>query len=187
MTFCRLLSAVVALVVLAGCAGTPPPPTASGSPDAPIEYLLGAGDQLQITVLGQADLTGAHTVDPSGAISIPLVGRIVAAGTTTRGLEATIAARLGQNYLRDPNVTIQVTQYRPFYILGEVNNAGQYPYSAGLTVQQAVAVAGGFTPRAAQMSVEVVRQTATGTAVLMLQLLDQVYPGDTITVRQRLL
>lgn len=186
MNLTRLISAVAALLVLAGCAGTPAP-TASGAADAPIEYLLGAGDQLTITVLGQADLTGSYTVDPSGAISVPLVGNVAAAGATTRGLEASIEARLAANYLRDPNVTIQVTQYRPFYILGEVNNAGQYPYSAGLTIQQAIAVAGGFTPRAAQMSMEVVRETATGTVVLMLQLLDEVYPGDTITVRQRLL
>lgn len=118
---------------------------------------------------------------------MPLIGQIQVEGATAPELEARIEAALRQNYLRNPNVTVQIGQYRPFFILGEVVSAGQYPYIADLTVQQAIAIAGGFTPRAQQSTVEVVRQYAGQTYVLRLGLLDLILPGDTVTVRQRLL
>ncbi len=179
----RLFSPLLALVLLAACVAQPEPfvePPPSG------QLLLGSGDRLQIIVLGQPDLSGAHTIDEAGLISMPLVGSIGARGRTPQGLESTIAGALRQGYLRDPDVTVQVTQFRPIFVMGEVGASGQYPYVVRLTVQQAIALAGGFSPRANRISVDIVRQFGRDTISLREGMLDQVFPGDTITVRQRL-
>lgn len=160
----------------------PPAP----EPSAPVQILLDAGDQLQITVLEQPDLTGAYTVDETGVITMPLIGSVAARGRTSQGLSSAIEVALQQGFLRSPDVTVQVSQYRPIFVLGEVGNPGQYAYLAGLTAQQAVALAGGFTARANQNVVDVVRRSGTDSYELRLELSDQVLPGDTLTVRQRL-
>jgi polysaccharide export outer membrane protein len=178
----RLLCSLLALALLAACVSvdtTPPPPT-------PSQIALDSGDQLQITVLGQTDLSGAFTIDAAGNVTLPLVGTVGARGRTTQGLAGVIENALRQSYLRDPDVTVQVTQYRPFFVLGEVGNPGQYPFVAGLTVQQAVAIAGGFTPRANQTGFDVVRRSGTASVQMHLRLNDPILPGDTLTVRQRL-
>lgn len=185
MNFARLISCLAALAILGACATSPPLPT-GGALQPSAQLLLDSGDQLRIVVLDQADLTGTYTVDESGRIAMPLVGQIQARGRTPEGLESVIAAALRQNYLRNPDVTVSVETFRPIFVLGEVASPGQYPFVAGLTVQQVVAIAGGFTPRARQAFVDVVRRVDGRPVSIRLELLDPIVPGDTITIGQRL-
>ena len=148
-------------------------------------YRVGSGDKLTIRVAGEADLSGEFPVDASGAISLPYVQSVTVAGLTTPQIEGLIASRLRQGYIRDPQVAVQVVSLRPFYIMGEVTSAGSFPYQAGLTVQQAIAVAAGFSPRADQSMVLLTRRDARGTVTTKVPLTTQVYPGDIIYVRER--
>ncbi|MDE2384218.1 MAG: polysaccharide export protein [Alphaproteobacteria bacterium] len=148
-------------------------------------YRVGSGDKLQIRVAGEADLSGEFPVDASGAISLPYVQSVTVAGMTTPQIEAMIATRLRQGFLRDPQVSVQAVSLRPFFILGEVTTAGSYPYQAGLTVQQAIALAAGFGPRADKSIVLLTRRDARGTITTKVPLATQVFPGDIIYVRER--
>ncbi len=148
-------------------------------------YLLDTGDKLRITVFGQADLSGEYTVDGTGAISMPLLPPISARGLTAEEFEAALEAELCEKLLRNPNVSIQVTQFRPFFILGEVKNAGQYPYVSGMTVQSAAAIAGGFTYRANVDRVTITRNRGDRIVELGVDSNEAVLPGDTILVRER--
>ena len=184
MMLARPLFLLAALLVLAACA------TPQLTPVAPLpaaQLMLGSGDELQITVLDQPDLGGTYTVDEAGTISMPLIGSVGVRGRTAEQLEAAIAAAYRNGFLRNPDVTVQVIAFRPIFVMGEVATSGQYAYVAGLTVQQAIAIAGGFTPRANQFFVDVVRRSGASSVELRLEMLDWVMPGDTITVRQRLI
>jgi polysaccharide biosynthesis/export protein len=184
MKILRRMLSVAALLWLAACMA--PPELAPATPIPAGQIPLDSGDQLRIVVLGQDDLTGTYTVDEGGSISMPLIGRVTARGRTTASLEAAIAAALREGFLRSPDVTVRVEAFRPIFVLGEVTNPGQYAYTVGLTVQQAIATAGGFTPRGSQTTFDVVRRSGRSVTPLRLGLLDWVAPGDTITVRQRL-
>ncbi|MBX3505314.1 MAG: polysaccharide export protein [Parvibaculum sp.] len=148
-------------------------------------YLLDSGDKLRITVFGQADLSGEYAVDGTGAVSMPLLPPIYARGLTADEFAAALEAELGEKLLRNPNVSIQVTQFRPFFILGEVKNAGQYPYVAGMTVQSAAAIAGGFTYRANVDRVTITRSKGDRIVELGVDSTAVVMPGDTVLVRER--
>ncbi len=113
-----------------------------------IQYQLGTGDKIKVVIYGQNDLSGEFKLDGSGRISLPLLNEIQAAGLTVAELESKIVTRLSPDYLIDPKVNIEVIKYRPFFIIGEVKNPGQYPYVSGMTVLTAVALAGGYTYRA---------------------------------------
>ena len=112
---------------------------------------------MRVIVFGQENLSNSFSVDSSGAIAMPLIGQVRAQGLTTSELAGAIEARLGQGYVREPRVSVEVEAFRPFFVMGEVNVAGQYPFINGMTVQNAIAVAGGFTPRAVQDSVDITR------------------------------
>src|SRR5690348_16769692 len=114
----------------------------------PTPYTLDAGDRLRVVVFGQPGISNSYTVDAGGNVTLPLVGTIAARGRTTQALAKTITERLKAGYVREPNVSVEVEAYRPFFILGEVTTPGQYPYVANITAQAAVAIAGGFSPRA---------------------------------------
>ncbi len=129
---------------------------AAASPYQP-PYTLDAGDKLRVVVFGQDGISNTYIVDAGGNVSLPLVGSVAARGITTQQLSQRIAARLKQGYVRDPHVTVEVETYRPFFILGEVTTPGQYPYVADMTVEKAVAIAGGFAPRAYKDKVELTR------------------------------
>ncbi len=148
-------------------------------------YRVGAGDRLNIRVLGQADLSGQYLVDGAGNISMPLVQTMRVAGMSAPQIEHMIIGRLQNGYLRSPSVSVQVTDLRPFFILGEVTNAGSFPYQAGMTVQNAIALAGGYSPRANQEKVLLTRKSIEGTASHRVPVTTQVYPGDIIFVRER--
>ena len=180
-----LLVALAALLpVLSGCGSYRPAPKAFH--EATIQpYRLDAGDRLRITVFEQTGLTNTYSVDQAGYVAFPLIGSVPARGRTIQELESVIAAKLRQGYLREPDVSIEVDRYRSIFVMGEVGQAGQYSYVAGMTVQNAIAVAGGFSPRANQANVDITRQIngeiMTGRVVTS----DPILPGDTIYVRER--
>lgn len=180
-----LFSALLAVSMLAGCSSYRPVPEAFHKVlDEP--YRLGAGDRVRITVFDQEGLTNTYSVGQSGYLSFPLVGAVPARGHTAQQLEAEIADKLRQGYLRDPDVTVEIDRYRPIFVMGEVGAAGQYSYVPGLTVQKAVAIAGGFTPRANQGSVDITRDINGNVMTGRVLTSDPLLPGDTVYVRERL-
>jgi polysaccharide export outer membrane protein len=179
-------SALLGLLVLGGCASEPQVGPALHA-ELVSPYRLDSGDRLRVIVFGQPDLTNSYVVDQSGAITVPLIGQVPARGQTTGEIQLAIATRLRQGYVRDPNVSVEVDRYRPFFAMGEVAAAGQYSYVPGMTVQQAIAVAGGFTPRADKAGVQVTRSIDGRIETARLSLSDPVAPGDTLYVRERLL
>jgi polysaccharide export outer membrane protein len=155
--------------------------------DAPAEatYTLDTGDTLRIFVYGQQNLSRLYTVDARGSIMIPLLGVVRARGLTTSALASRIRARLGSQYVRDPHVTVDIHENRPFFILGEVRQSGKYPYVHGMTIEMAVAIAGGYTPRASERRVRVSRAGRHGPEMLEGGPNFMVRPGDTITIQER--
>ena len=154
---------------------------ASYSPD----YTLDSGDKLRVVVFGQDGITNSYTVDAGGNVNLPLVGTVPARGATTQQLSRVIADRLKQGYVREPHVSVEVEAYRPFFILGEVTTPGQYPYVANMTAETAIAIAGGFAPRASKSKVQLTRnapgQQINGEVPLNFPL----RPGDTVVVKER--
>jgi len=170
-------------------AGGAVPPFGASGEAAAYEYLngyrVGAGDKLTIRVMGQPELTGSYVVDPSGNLSMPLINTFPVAGLTMRGIERTITRKLRDGYLRTPSVSVQPAALRPFFILGEVKRAGNFPYQPGMTVQNAIAMARGYSDRADMGEVLVTRRTARGTSTYKVPVTTQIYPGDIIFVRER--
>jgi polysaccharide biosynthesis/export protein len=148
-------------------------------------YTLSTGDRLRVIVFGQDNLSNVYAVDSQGRISMPLIGAVDATGRTTQSLERQIEGRLRGGFLREPKVSVEVDAYRPFFILGEVTASGQYPYVNGMTVQTAVAIAGGFTPRGDRYVAVVTRQVNGEIITGEVSLTQPVMPGDTITIRER--
>jgi polysaccharide export outer membrane protein len=150
-------------------------------------YQLGAGDKVRITVFGEETLTGQYSVTGAGQISFPLIGNVPAAGLSVEQLQDSIRGRLAAGYLKDPRVSAEITDYRPYFILGEVNRPGQYPFSIGLTIEQAVAAAGGFTYRANTKRVFMKRALDTSERLVDMRSSPavRVRPGDTIRVGER--
>ena len=176
----------LAAVCLSGCASyQPTPPAFHEGLSGP--YHLDAGDRVRVTVFDETSLTNTYAVDKAGFLSMPLVGEVPARGQTTRELQAALASRLANGYLRDPDVSVEIDQYRPFFIMGEVETGGQYSYVPGMTVQNAIAVAGGFTSRANQKNVDITRQVSGQVMTGRVVTSDPIVPGDTLYVRERLL
>ena len=180
-----LLSILVAVAVLAGCSGYRPAPAAFHAATTQ-PYRLGAGDRVRITVFEQDSLTNTYSIDQSGYFAFPLVGAVPARGHTAQQIEATLATKLREGYLRDPDVSVEVDRYRPIFVMGEVGAAGQYSYVPGLTVQKAVAMAGGFSARANQGSVDITRDINGKVMTGRVRTSDPLLPGDTVYVRERL-
>jgi polysaccharide export outer membrane protein len=193
-------------LALAGCAGRPGAgpgtlvDTARGVvgpigsegqlvPHAQIEprgpYLLDTGDRLRVVVFGQEGLTNSYAVDSAGSIAMPLIGGVAAAGRSTQSLGQEIANRLRGGFIRDPSVSVEIETYRPFFIMGEITAGGQFPFVTGMTVQNAVAIAGGFTPRANRWNVEVTRKVNGQLYRADVPLTHRLQPGDTVVVRER--
>ena len=150
-------------------------------------YHLDAGDKLRISVFEQEDLTKTYSVDKAGYVAFPLIGSVAARGRTVKQLEAEIARKLAADYLRDPNVSVEVDRYRPVFIMGEVGAPGQYTYVPGMTIQNAIAVAGGYSSRAYQADADVTRHVNGQVLTARVPITDPVMPGDTIYLRERLL
>jgi len=148
-------------------------------------YVLSTGDKMRVLVFGQDNLSNIYTVDAAGRFSMPLIGSVPASGMTTAGLEQDVAKRLRNGFIRDPHVSIEVEQYRPFFVLGEVTQSGQFPFVNGMTAQTAVAIAGGFTPRAERDGVEISRPIDGKIVTGFVPITYPLRPGDTITVKER--
>ena len=148
-------------------------------------YTLDSGDKLRIVVFGQDTLSNNYTVDAQGVVTLPLVGAVEARGLTTAQLGNAIAGRLRSGYVRDPSVAVEIETYRPFFVLGEVTFPGQYPYVPNMTVENAIAIAGGFTPRASKDKVTITRKVQGAPTRYVLPLRYPLRPGDTIEVSER--
>ncbi len=148
-------------------------------------YRLASGDRIRVTVFGHPDLSGEFEVSVTGHISLPLIREVVAEGLTVPELEAAVAGALQPDYLRDPRVSVEMLNYRPFYIVGEVNAPGSYPYVNGMTVLNAVAVAGGYTFRARKNRVVIVRGPAEDQQRLETGPEAAILPGDVIEIPER--
>ncbi len=148
-------------------------------------YRLDAGDKLRVVVYGQEGLTNTYAIDAGGAITMPLIGTVPARGRTPASLAAEISAKLRNGYIREPSVAVEIESYRPFFILGEVAAPGQYPYVPNMTVESAVAIAGGFSPRARRDSVTLTHTDGAGSARYVVPLGTPLGPGDTVQVGER--
>lgn len=163
------------------------PPPAAGAPAAPVDpdYQLGSGDKVRVTVFGEPTLSGEFFVTGSGQMSLPLLGEIKAAGLNVRQFQEAVETALRNGYLKQPRVSAEVLNFRPFYILGEVSKPGTYPYTSGLTVQNAVATAGGYTYRADKNKVYIKRLGEEKETKMSLTPSTQVSPGDTVRIGER--
>ena len=173
-------------VVMAACGGMQSAnlaPLAGDQPDS--GYKLDAGDKLRVIVFGEMELGGEYEVDGSGFVRLPLIGQIRAAGLELNQFEDGMKSALEKGYLKDARVSVEVINYRPFYILGQVNKPGEYPYVNGMTVLSAVALAGGYTYRANESNVYIRRRGAEEQRLAPADQVTRVQPGDIITVRER--
>jgi polysaccharide export outer membrane protein len=149
------------------------------------QYLLDAGDKLRVVVYGQEGLTNSYAIDAGGSITMPLIGAVPARGLTPAGLASHITGRLRGGYIREPSVAVEIEAYRPFFILGEVAAPGQYPYVPNMSVESAVAIAGGFSPRAKRDAVTLTHTDPRGSIRALVPLGTPLGPGDTILVGER--
>lgn len=157
-------------------------PAANG-PD--LSYKLGTGDKIHLNIFGQGDLSGDYVVDATGYVQLPLIGQVKAAGQTVRDFQTDVTAKLADGFLKDPNVSIQVVNYRPFYIIGEVRSPGQYPYVSGMSLLNAVALAGGYTYRADDTDAYIRRNGSNKEAQFPADETTKVEPGDIIRISER--
>jgi polysaccharide export outer membrane protein len=189
----RLALVMAGMMVLAGafalggCASAGAPPISTADVAAGLEsYHLGAGDRVRVTVFNEPTLTGEYNITPGGALAFPLIGVVAAGGRTIDAVQQELTAKLAEGYVNDPRVSVEVLNYRPFYILGEVNRPGEYSYASGMTVEQAIARAGGFTYRANEKTVFLRRQTGKAESAVSLRSAQvAILPGDTIRIGER--
>ena len=184
------LSALTLLLAACGSTGGQTVGAREAAPDALMQmasaYQLGSSDRLRVTVFGHPDLSGEFEVDGTGSISLPLIGQKTAIGLSTAQLETSITETLAAGYILDPRVSVEVINYRPFYILGEVGQPGEYPYTNGLTVQNAVAAAGGYTYRANKRVVYIKSIDSDREIAYDLTPGTVVKPGDTLRIGERI-
>lgn len=149
------------------------------------QYQLGSGDQIKVTVYGEEDLSGEFEIDGTGKIAMPLIGSVGVGGKLLDEAESLIVEMLSDGYLINPRVSLEVMNYRPFYILGEVDKPGSYPYVNDMTVLNAVALASGFTYRANKKKIEITRKIDGVEQKLSVDVTAKVLPGDIIRIAER--
>lgn len=179
-------AALIGLVALSACASGPQQSATGPLQTASVDgYTLGSGDEIKVTVFGEPDLSGPFVVDGQGNISMSLIGQVQVQKLTFTGAEKAIADKLKDGYLKEPKVSVEMTKGRPYYISGEVNRAGEYPFTAGLTVMKAIAAAGDFTYRADKSKIMVKSAEGTVEQEVVLTPTTPVHPGDAIRIRER--
>ena len=176
---------VVACLFESAAADETPNDTPSQAPAS--DYVLGHGDRIRVTVFGHDDLSGEFLVSENQTIAMPLVGVLDFSGATVSEAQQMVVDALKPDYLLNPRVSIEVLEYRPFYIIGEVNNPGPYPYVNGMTVMEAVALGGGFTYRARTNRVMIIRATDDTREERSIPVTGEVLPGDVVRVTERFL
>lgn len=173
----------IAMLALAGCAGAP----VTEEPTPPLSaYRIGAGDKVKVTVLELDDMTVETDVADDGTIELPLVGSLKVAGQTAPEVRSALSERLARDYIKDPKVNVEVAKYRPFYVLGQVNRPGSYPFEPEVDIRKAVAIAGGFNRRADTDAAYLVRDVDGRSDRRLVGLGTRVFPGDVIEVDRRL-
>ncbi len=179
----RILVIILAAFSISGCHYEPEAdylgPTSLG------KYKLDTGDIIRLVVYEQPELTRTYVVNSQGRVSIPLAGSVRARGRTVHDLKHAVKSLLGREYVKNPQVSVEIVTYRPFFILGEVRNAGRYSYVNNLTVEAAVALAGGYSDRAETKEVRITRKTHKGLHSKIVKPNYLVKPGDTIVVKER--
>jgi polysaccharide export outer membrane protein len=159
-----------------------PQTAAEGADDS---YHLGSGDRIHIGVFGQSDLNGDYVVDGGGSVQLPLIGSVRAAGLTVAEFQKQLISKYSDGYLVNPNVEVDVVNYRPFYIIGEIKAPGQYPYVNGMSILNAVALAGGFTDRADKSEVYIRRNGSAKEIEFPGDETTKVNPGDIVRISER--
>ncbi len=172
-------------VIVAAKPGYGPPRKGTPFRDYDEPYRLDTGDRLRVVVYGQDGLTNTYSIDAAGMITLPLIGVVPARNQTPASLSKVITAKLRNGFIREPSVAVEVESYRPFFILGEVAAPGQYPYVPNMSVESAIAVAGGFGPRAKRDEVIVTHVSKDGPVREVVPLGTPITPGDTIQVGER--
>jgi polysaccharide export outer membrane protein len=181
-----VLVCLLTALALSGCMRRSAPVYAAPVPVAyDAAYRLDAGDRLRIVVYGQEGLTNTYAIDAGGSITLPLIGAVRARGLTPAGLASEITGKFRNGYIREPSVAVEIEAYRPFFILGEVAAPGQYPYVPNMSVESAVAIAGGFSPRAKRDRVTLTHTDAAGSIRTIVPLGTPINPGDTVLVGER--
>lgn len=181
----RVLSvvwALLALVSLTAVAQAEQPPLRPSSANVEDSYQLGTGDKVRVIVFGEEDLSGEFQIDGNGRISLPLIGEVQASGQTGAGLEQDIAGRLADGYLQNPRVSVEVSVYRPFYVIGEVNKPGEYAYVNGMSALNAIALAGGFTQKADEDVIYIRRNGSIKEEKVPADQMTRILPGDVVRV-----
>ena len=187
----KAVHAILALGALALSACASGPSVGGANDVAPAgagmnSYRLGSGDEIKVTVYGEQDLSGNFTVDGDGQITMSLIGQVEVGKMTLGEASEKLQSKLKDGWLRDPKVAIELVKGRPYYILGEVNKPGEYPFSSGLTVMNAIASAGDFTYRADKGRILIKSVDSPVEREVELTPSTQVRPGDTIRIRERL-
>lgn len=167
---------------LAGCATTRP---ATYLVETKGPYQLDTGDTVRVTVYGDTELSNTYRIDDGGAIAFPLVGPVQVRGVTTKVAAGRLAAALANGYMRNPDVAVEVAEYRPFFIQGEVRNGGQFPYVYGMTVRAAISTSGGFTDTANRNEAIIYRRQGEEMVKATVDLDTPIYPGDTVVILER--
>jgi len=176
---------LAAAALVSSCSSYQPAPRAFH--EATIQpYRVDSGDRLRVTVFDQRDLSNTYSIDQAGYLAFPLIGQVPARGRTIQELEGQIAGQLQKGYLRNPDVSIEVDRYRSIFVMGEVGQPGQYTYVPGMTVQNAIALAGGYSPRALQANADITRKINGKILTGRVLISNPVLAGDTIYVRERL-
>ncbi|CAO3413522.1 polysaccharide biosynthesis/export family protein [Azospirillum doebereinerae] len=171
-------------VAMAGCAGMDAPMETASAAQV-TDYRLGSGDALRVIVFGEEQLSGEFRVDGAGKVAMPLIGDVAAKDRTTREVEKEIATKLSQGYVRDAKVNVEVMNHRPFFILGEVRNPGQYQFQSGMTALSAVAMAGGYTYRAKEDYIFITRGNDPKKELRKAPITTTVMPDDVVRVPER--
>ncbi len=180
-----LAAALIAWALPLAVSAAPAPSPATPQTSFDDGYKLGSGDKLRVMVFGETDLGGEYVVDGAGFISLPLIGQLHAAGDTIHQFETEITGKLKDGYLKDPRVSVEVINYRPFYIIGEIMKPGEYAYVNGMSVLNAVALAGGYTFRANERQVYIRRGGTGSEQPVTADQTTKIYPGDILRVAER--
>jgi len=194
-----LVTCVGSLLAIAGCSSNGTSALVSYSQEGELAqarvplrnpagpYIVRTNDQLRIQVYNEPTISGDYVVDGTGFLSVPVAGRVRAGGLTVEQLERKVTAQLNSGILKDARVSIQITTYAPFYIRGEVKKPGEFPYKPGLTVGDAVALAGGYTYRADESKAYVRPVDGAAEVARSLGTDPPVSPGDNIRIPERFL
>ena len=148
-------------------------------------YSLDSGDLVRVTVFGEPDLSGEFSIDAQGKLNLALIGPVFVRGMTTSQARTAIHDAYLDGYLRHPDIAVDVVAFRPFFIVGEVNQPGSYSFVPGMNVLNAIAIGGGMTYRGDEDDIEILRGNDTARVSIPANLATIVMPGDIVRIAER--